>query len=92
MAENSKEAIEELYAAWKEFNKHSSLLFRALNGEEPAKDAWEEFRSKCQQVSGWLEHGQVEKLEWTEMKKTLDNAEAHLLNYRRYSRKELYYR
>ncbi len=87
-AESVDEAVSQLATVLEEFTSARQVL-----SMEQAKDAWENLREHCQQLSGWIEHGRgvTEEMK-PELCKTLYAAEKVLLDYRQYSRKKLYYK
>lgn len=104
-AETIKEATDALNDAWTDFKHKSSFYYRVMHGSEDAKDAHEEFRMTCQQVSGWLEYGELgegtifvdeyvgkKSPLWIETKQLLNMAEFVLIKYRQYSRRDLHYK
>jgi hypothetical protein len=55
------------------------------------KDAWDDLRGKCQEVSAWLEHADIPKEKKPDVKAKLDAAEKILIDNEQYCKREYYY-
>jgi hypothetical protein len=82
-AESIEEAVQQLAEA------ESTFLFaRKGMGMYPPKDAWDNFKKHCQQLSQWIEHGRgvTEEMK-PELVKTLFASEKILLDNKQYGGK-----